>query len=505
MQLHADAVKRRVQENLDRRSRFPFGATSAPSIKDWLALMHAAPLAILLSYLARPDPTSAALSHASYATLLATAHLPAEDTQAAGALALACADSSSAQLLPEHALLTSFQNLLSEPSTGAVLATAVPVATGMPAPSLCSEELTNPTCSNAWAIAMVQAMLRQPFLDGSPCTAYLGIAAHSAALSRTLLPLLFATAATTIPGDAPGHEGTSSAAAQLRTDLSRLLSQYVLPPIPTATALLQAHPRGSAAVSSNGSIPSPLVPLPLARIEVMQLVLQCLAMLRACNVAARLEPRCTRKHRHARHADVEAAQLVLGWRTDFWLDLDCLQARWRADTVHAMSHTDHFSGLRCMKHGMLLCSICLFQGLGMILTALRCRCQWPCYGNIDTNSTICRTNCIQVAAAAALCGRHEEAVKYMEAWSAAITLHGRLPSPPELVAFQKKQVQNGPKPAIDLLATASNAWGAELELRPEEAVLWSCFRALEDADLSYGLASTLKVHSLTAWDLLCWL
>ena len=40
------------------------------------------------------------------------------------------------------------------------------------------------------------------------------------------------------------------------------------------------------------------------------------------------------------------------------------------------------------------------------------------------------------------------------------------------------------------------AGGLDDKLRPEEAVLWSVYRALDDADLAHGLAGAPKVRSV---------
>jgi hypothetical protein len=86
--------------------------------------------------------------------------------------------------------------------------------------------------------------------------------------------------------------------------------------------------------------------------------------------------------------------------------------------------------------------------------------------------------CVQVAAAAALCSEHHQALQYIELYSASITGCARLPSPAEMAV--KSQVAAGAE-------TGSG-------LRPEEAVLWSAYSRLGDADLAHGMARAPQVR-----------
>ena len=102
---------------------------------------------------------------------------------------------------------------------------------------------------------------------------------------------------------------------------------------------------------------------------------------------------------------------------------------------------------------------------------------------------------IQVAAAAALCGRHEEALQYVELWSASITRSARLPAPAEC-AVHYAAARAGGDIAGYVAACGGGEGGlggADLGLRPEEAVLWAAYRAIGDADLAHGMSRAPKV------------
>lgn len=94
-----------------------------------------------------------------------------------------------------------------------------------------------------------------------------------------------------------------------------------------------------------------------------------------------------------------------------------------------------------------------------------------------------------MAAAAELVGRHEEALQYVELWSADVTRSARLPSAAEAKAAHEHR---GTFDGAHTQAAGTAAAG--LEMAPEEVVLWGAFGAIGDADLSSGVAATPKVR-----------
>lgn len=96
---------------------------------------------------------------------------------------------------------------------------------------------------------------------------------------------------------------------------------------------------------------------------------------------------------------------------------------------------------------------------------------------------------LQVAAAAELVGRHEEALQYVELWSADVTQSARLPDAAEAIASAER------RGVVDAQsASAHGQAAAGLDLSPEEVVLWGAYGALGDPDLSSGVAAIPKVR-----------
>jgi hypothetical protein len=323
-----DIAPASMQAALDQRARFPGLDALAPSIPDYLAYLHAAPLAHILSLLCRQPGSSDApcLAQTAYATLTAVAQSLGPPAAAADMLQ-ASADAPAACMLPERALLATLAASVLAPHEAGLVDEPLPVA------SLHSDgdfnaidALTNPNSANDWAVALVDALLASSDLAQTPLAAYAPLAAASPALSRALLPLLFVTAALAPLADsaAPMPRGVPVATAAgdsdealsaLGSKLSRLLAEHVFPPTHAAAARLErGHSSNAASAGSTWLSPT--------RLEVMRLALQCLAALCAVSTAARLTMSAFVK---GASAEAEQARMVIEWDSTYWLHPDYLQ------------------------------------------------------------------------------------------------------------------------------------------------------------------------------------
>ena len=109
---------------------------------------------------------------------------------------------------------------------------------------------------------------------------------------------------------------------------------------------------------------------------------------------------------------------------------------------------------------------------------------------------------MQVALAAAVCEKPEEALVYTELWCASITGSCEVPSqaqsaehygsPDVSEASSSKRTAD---PNVKSNAIAS-AWAAGASgLKPHEAVLWSAYKAIGDSDLAHGMAGAPSVRA----------
>jgi hypothetical protein len=192
---------------------------------------------------------------------------------------------------------------------------------------------------DAWAVKLVSVLLTRAPLATLPVAAYSTAARHSVSLSRALLPLLLATAATHVLPASPQGEAEESHA--LCQELSALASKRILPatadaaaallsgamPLQTAQSISPYARGGQDVCASNrrGGLAGAKPPFTRARLEAITLLLQCLAVLRNCFVAARRTKGVTHDHKRGTPAEVVQARHVLSWASECWLDIDYLQ------------------------------------------------------------------------------------------------------------------------------------------------------------------------------------
>lgn len=100
---------------------------------------------------------------------------------------------------------------------------------------------------------------------------------------------------------------------------------------------------------------------------------------------------------------------------------------------------------------------------------------------------------MQVAASAAIVGRHQEALQYIELWSASVSCSARIPTASEIAEHETSM--GHPNTLKEKTCVSKGGLESELELAAEEAVLWSVLQTMGDADFSSGVTAIPKVHS----------
>lgn len=287
-------------------------ARSAPSIERTRAFLHANALAQLAPLLCGAD-IQPALAHAALSAGLALAQTP-EGAQGLTLLTShlrRAAAQDGALLVPDAAAFAALERLVAGQAAASRGAQG-PVATQLQYDDLADDPaLQQPTSGNAWACALVAALLDRPPLSDSAVAHLAPVAARSASLSKALLPLLFVLVATTL-----GADDATSAICQQLTELACV---HVLPTTTAATATIL---HGAAPLDTAASC------VTSARIESIELLLQCLSMLRGCAVAARLCRGLNSDYSKSKSgvpAEVKQARHVVSWPMEHWVDIDSLQ------------------------------------------------------------------------------------------------------------------------------------------------------------------------------------
>ena len=312
----ADVASDHVQMADDGAAQIPQGHGGGLSVEDTRVFLHANVLAQLSSLLCG-DAASPVMVHAALSAGLALLQCPGGCKGVAHLTSYlqhsavqACSPGANTHGLPEAAALVVLQQLADgQRGSDSTCNVVQPVQANLAD----AAALQRPISGDAWACALVAALLQRPPLAHSTLACLARIAAHSASLSKAMLPLLCVVVATSWQ-DAAGY---SSAICEQLTELACI---HVFPATAAAAAAIQHGKRPDTADSLDVSS---------GRLQAIELLLQCLSVLRSCSVAARLTKGLTTDYSKSKGGtpdEVEQARHVVSWPMEYWLDLDCLQA-----------------------------------------------------------------------------------------------------------------------------------------------------------------------------------